>query len=490
MNKLAGLEPKKVFEFFEYISSVPRGSGNTSAVADLCVKFAKDRGLSCYRDKYNNVIIYKSATPGYENEPTVVIQGHLDMVCSKDPDCCIDMAKEPIELAVDNEYVFAKGTTLGADDGIAIAYALAVLDSDDIEHPAIEAVFTIDEEVGMDGAAYIDGSKISGRILLNIDSEDEGIFTCGCAGGCIVNGEIGISRENMGSNDKLVKISVYGLKGGHSGTEINKQPASANNILGRILYELYKESKFRLVKFAGGKFDNVITENSEAVLSIDSDKVIFVKEFVENYEKELFLEYGSVNPDLKCGFTVVSDELSCSETECKNPVTLDDTLRILQSVYFTRQGVIEMNMDLKDMVQTSQNLGILVLEEDCFKLGFLVRSSIEGQKKTAIKIISDLIELLGGKVSYTGDYPGWNYRADSKVREKCEKIYCQQYGKKPLVLSIHAGLECGIFINKLPGLDAVSFGPDILDIHTPRERLNIESVKRVWEFLLAFLKEK
>ena len=487
MKCLNDLEPQKVFEFFEYISSVPRGSGNTSAVADLCVKFAQDRGLTCFRDAVNNVIIYKAATPGYENEPTIILQGHLDMVCAKNNECTKDMSKEPIDLAFDDKYVFAKGTTLGADDGIAIAYAMAILDSNDIKHPPIEAVFTIDEETGMDGASFIDASKISGRILLNIDSEEEGIFTCGCAGGCRVISEIPIKREAPGNEDEIIKIVLTGLKGGHSGAEIHRQPASANYLLGRVLYELYHETPFRINSFFGGKFDNVISDHTEAVISVEKGKSDGISSFIKNYNDDLKIEYGSVNPDIQLTYSKSGEDIP---EDFKNPLSLKDTEKILKTIYLIRQGVIEMSMDLKGMVQTSQNLGIIKTDSETFSFDILVRSSIEGQKKTAINRIVELVKLMGGSTSFTGNYPGWRFDPNSKLREKCIRIYKKQYGKDPIVLSIHAGLECGIFADKLPGLDVVSIGPDILDIHTPSERLDIASVKRVWEFLISVLEER
>ena len=482
MEKLKGLKPEKVFEFFEYISSVARGSGNTKAVSNLCVEFAKERGLDVYQDTLNNVIIHKPATPGYEGAPIVVIQGHLDMVCAKDDNCIKDMAVEPIDLTHDEKYVFAKGTTLGGDDGIAVAYALAILDSKDIKHPAIEAVFTIDEETGMDGACGIDAGEILGRMFLNIDSEEEGIFTCGCAGGCRINGLIPVSRVKASDNGKYYEIVLKGLKGGHSGCDIHKQPASSNHIMGRILHDIYEKYVFNLYALDGGKFDNVITESTKAIIYFDEDKKDLYQ-FIKDYNEELKSEYGTINPDM---------ELSLSETEVEPAGTLgvldaDLTLKVINTVYLVQQGVIEMDPNLKSMVQTSQNLGVIQLQADVFKICFLVRSSIEAQKKTAIDKITTLIKLMGGSVSYSGNYPGWKYEPASKLREICVKVYKEQYGADPIVTTIHAGLECGIFADKLKGLDAISIGPNILDIHTPRERLEIASVERVWKFVLGVL---
>ena len=486
MKYLEGLEPKKVFDFFEYISTVARGSGNTKAVSDLCVKFAKERCLDVYQDSLNNVIIRKPATPGYEDAPIVILQGHLDMVCAKTDTCAKDMTVEPIDLTHDDKYVFAKDTTLGGDDGIAVAYALAILDSNDIKHPALEAVFTVDEETGMEGACGIDPNEIKGRVFLNIDSEEEGIFTCGCAGGCRINGLIPITRVTAPKEGKYYEIVLNGLKGGHSGCDIHKQPASSNHIMGRILHELYEKCEFNLYDLDGGKFDNVITESTRAIVfigNVNESKINVLNSFIKSYNDELRSEYGTINPDI---------ELSVSECTGNSSDTLgvldtDSTKRVIDTIYLVRQGVIEMDLNLKGMVQTSQNLGVLKLNDSDFKICFLVRSSIEAQKKTAIECVTTLIKLMGGCVSYSGNYPGWKYEPESKLRELCVKTYKEQYGTDPVVTTIHAGLECGIFADKLKGLDAISIGPNILDIHTPRERLDIASVERVWKFVLKVL---
>lgn len=494
MNKLKGLEPKKVFEFFEYISSVPRGSGNTKAVSDLCVKFAKKRNLDVYQDDLNNVIIRKPATPGYEDAPIVVLQGHLDMVCAKNDTCQKDMASEPIDLTHDDKYIYAVDTTLGGDDGIAVAYALAILDSDDIPHPALEAVFTIDEETGMDGACHIDAEQIKGRVFLNIDSEEEGIFTCGCAGGCRINGLIPVKRTKVQKNGKFYEIVLKGLKGGHSGCDIHKQPASANHLMGRILHDIYERYAFNLCSLEGGKFDNVISEAARAVIFTGkSDKKMAedLYSYIKDYNIELRSEYYTINPDMELSISEYGNGASEDEKISGEVKALDDvsTLKVIDAIYLVQQGVIEMDPNLKSMVQTSQNLGVIKLQDDDFKICFLVRSSIEAQKQTAIDKITALIKLMGGNVSYSGNYPGWKYEPKSSLRELCIKVYKEQYKKNPIVTSIHAGLECGLFADKLKGLDAVSIGPNILDIHTPRERLEIASVERVWRFVLGVLKE-
>ena len=503
MEKLKGLKPEKVFEFFEYISSVPRGSGNTSQVSELCMKFAKERGLTAFKDKVNNVVIYKAATPGYEDAPTVVLQGHLDMVANKTTDCTKDMATEPIDLMHNDKYIYADKTTLGGDDGIAVAYALAILDSNDIEHPAIEAVFTIDEETGMEGAKEINPSLISGRLLLNIDSEEEGVFTCGCAGGCRVNGIIPVTHAVLGKDDPEktapVEIGLKGLKGGHSGADIDKQPASANYLLGRVLRELYTKNEFSMVNIAGGEFDNVICQHAKAVIAVEKDLLGDVSKFISDYDNTLRAEYSCVNPDMVLSSTMIDVKdidhkklTSWNEHSTEgNLVFLDkaSTLKVLNAITLPSQGVLEMNMELAGMVQTSQNLGIVALKDDAFHFDFLVRSSIESQKESAVARIRALVELLGGKISTFGNYPGFKFEADSKVRDICVEAYRECYGSEPVVNTIHAGIECGIFCDKIPGMDAVSFGPNILSIHTPDEKLDIASVERVWNMILLILKK-
>ena len=484
MDKLKGLKPEKVFKFFEYISSVPRGSGNTDKVSELCIQFAKERGLTAIKDKQNNVVIYKPATPGYENAPAVVLQGHLDMVCAKNSLCTKDMAVEPVELEQDGTYVYAKDTTLGGDDGIGVAYALAVLDSDDLEHPAIEAVFTIDEETGMLGAREIDPQLITGRRLINIDSEEEGVFTCGCAGGCIVNGTIPVERDGyVGNEDAFFRITLSGLKGGHSGADIANQPASANHLLGRVLFEMYTSFPYLLVKLEGGKFDNVISPKAEAIIVVPKDFIPRVISFIDKYADILKNEYHYSNPGIHLQLVAVPrDQIR------DIPIDSNSTKKVLKTLYLSFQGVVEMNMELKGMVQTSQNLGTIELKNDVFELGFLIRSASEPQKETTVNRCETLIELAGGKTTRSGDYPGWNYLSDSPLRNQCVKVYEELYGNKPIVNTIHAGLECGLFVNKLEGLDAISMGPNIPGIHTPEEKLEIASVGRVWEFLKALLK--
>jgi len=490
MKALDKLEPKKVFEFFEYISSVPRGSGNTGKIADLCVRFAQERGLEYSRDGLNNVVIRKPGSKGYENSPVFVIQGHLDMVCAKNDDCSINMDIEPIKLTHDDTYVFAEGTTLGGDDGIAVAYALALLDSMDITHPPIEAVFTVDEETGMDGAFGLDGALVKGRTFLNIDSEEEGIFTCGCAGGCRINGCIPVKEKMISVSDgEIFELVLNGLKGGHSGTEIDKQPASANHLMGRLLFELREKLPVLLIGINGGRFDNVICESAKACLYINKNDINEALTITDRLYSDLKNEYAFVNPDISLSLVPVSIDPYTDKDGVASVLDEDSTKKVIDAIFLSPQGVLEMSPELKDMVRTSVNLGILSLEDNTFKISFLARSMVDSQKDAVVKRITELIVSLGGTVSYQGNYPGWKYEPESPLRDKCVKVYKELYGKDPVINTIHAGLECGLFADKLDGLDAVSIGPDIFDIHTPRERLSIASVGRVWTFLLRLLEE-
>lgn len=494
MGVLSDLEPKKVFEFFEIISSVPRGSSNTKAVSDLVVLFAKERSLEYYQDELNNVIIKKPASVGYENHEPVIIQGHLDMVCAKNNNTRIDMEKQPITLLYDDEYVFADDTTLGADDGIAVAMALAVLDSDDLKHPPIEAVFTVDEETGMEGAHAIDGSLLKGRRLLNIDSEEEGIFTCGCAGGCRINAELEVKRicDDYGkrvTSDELLKYSHYelvleGLLGGHSGVDIDKHRCSANHKLGSLLFEINRECPLLLEHITGGFFDNVIANKASACIAISPEAEKDFPDIIEEINSRLLEEYKEDDP----GIILKANKIEEINLKFDNePLDRISTDRILSSIYYLPQGIAKMSDTMPGLVQTSSNLGIIRLERNCFKYSVSVRSSIKAEKLELAEEICDLTDTLDGKSSIHGEYPGWEFKAASKLRESCIEVYREQYGREPEVVAIHAGLECGLFIEKLEGLDAISFGPDILDIHTPEERLSIASTRRVWIMLTRLL---
>ncbi len=476
MAVLEHLEPKNVFHFFEKLAAIPHGSTNTKAISDWCVKFAEERGLEHYQDDKNNVIIIKEATPGYENAAPVIVQGHLDMVCEKAPDCMKDMATEGLDLAVEGDTVYAKGTTLGGDDGIAVAMALAVLDASDIPHPRFEAVFTTDEEIGMLGAVDIDVSPLKARRMLNIDSEVEGVFTVSCAGGNMTRCDLPVYREAFAGSALTVRVS--GLIGGHSGVEIDKGRANSSMLLGRILCALAGKTAFRLVSVNGGLKDNAIPRETTAVLvAQDADAV---RDVCSTLGAAFTSEFRTTDPDV-----IVTVEAADAASL---PMDKDSTDRIVCLLACAPNGIQVMSADMPGLVQTSLNLGVLVTEEKRVLASFCVRSSVETQKRMLVERLQALTARLGGTTAIFGDYPGWEYQTESPLRELMVEVYREQYGRDPKVEAIHAGVECGMFADKIPGLDCVSFGPDLTEIHTYREKMHIASVQRTYAMLLEVLR--
>ena len=481
MRILDKLEPKSVYYYFEDICNIPHGSKNLDGISSYLEQFAKDRGLFYIRDKSNNVIIVKEATKGYEGVEPVILQGHMDMVAVKRQDCDIDMSKDPLRLKVDGDYVYAEGTSLGGDDGIAVAYILAVLDSDKIKHPRIEAVITTDEEIGMDGATAIDISMLKANRMLNIDSEDEGILLTGCAGGARVDCNIPVNRENK--KGIFYSVVLEGLKGGHSGTEIDKERANAIKLIGRALKMAAAEIPIQIAELCGGEKDNAIPIEAHSILYIPLDAEDVFKEKITEIEKILKNEYQSKEKDLsiKC--------VKLQESE-KSVLKVTDSLKILNFLSLLPNGVIAMSADIRGLVETSLNVGTMRLSNERFETGSSVRSSIESAKENLIDQLTTLSNVFGGKVTISGEYPGWQYNPDSKLRNMMVEVYEEMYHEKPKVEAIHAGLECGIMISKKPGLDCVSFGPNIYDIHTTDEKLSISSTKRTWEYLIKILERK
>lgn len=467
------LNPSNVFKFFLDLTKIPRGSGNTDAVSKYCADFAKERGLWYNRDEANNVIIKKASTPGYENYSPVIIQGHTDMVCEKTPDCNIDFEKDALNIKTDGEFIFAEGTTLGADDGIAVAYALAVLDSDTIEHPPLEVVLTTDEETGMDGAMALDTSLLEGKTLLNIDSENEGIFTVSCAGGLNVDGELKLSYCDKPTNG--FKIRIYGLTGGHSGVEIDKKRANANIVAAKLLLKLTEYASVRLSSINGGLKHNAIPSECELVISSDKD----ISEIISSYRQELKTAFSSTDPDLN---------ISVERIDSIYALSTEDTRKIAELLAGMPDGIFSMSEEIDGLVKTSSNLGILKTENDVLYLLCSLRSSDESEKKSYSDTVLAHMQSYGLNAKKSEEYPAWEYLKESPLRNIMCEVFEKMYQKPPVTEAIHAGLECGIFCGKIKGLDCVSFGPDMLDIHTPKERLNIKSVQRTWEFLQAVLK--
>lgn len=476
MSVLDHLEPNSVFRFFEELCAIPHGSRNTKAASDWCVEFAKARGLEYHQDAANNVIIIQEAAPGYEHAAPIILQGHLDMVCEQEPGCGKDMVREGLDLAVDGDLIYAKGTTLGGDDGIAVAMALAVLDDPTIPHPRLEVVLTTEEEIGMLGAAALDASPLRGRQLLNLDSEEEGVFTVSCAGGSLTRCTLPVKRESFA--DTVLKVRVSGLVGGHSGAEIHKGRANADILLGRILRTMAAETDLRLVSAGGGLKDNAIPVLAEAVAAVSD--AARAKAAAEALAAALKAEYRATDPEL-------SVEVLPAGT-AETPMDAASTQRALCLLACAPNGVQEMSQDIPGLVQTSLNLGILETSERSLSAAFCVRSSVASQKEMLHDRLRCLTEQLGGTVDITGDYPAWEYCRDSALRERMVEVFQEQYGHAPRIEAIHAGVECGLLCGKLPGLDCVSIGPDLTEIHTPREKMSISSVQRVWAFVLEVLR--
>lgn len=478
MSVCKDLEPRAVFSFFEEIAGIPHGSGNTKAISDYCVDFAKKRGLFVRQDDQNNVIIKKPGTPGYEESEPVILQGHLDMVCEKAEGCTLDFAKDGLRLYVEGDFLKALGTTLGGDDGIAVAYALALLDADDICHPPLEVVFTVDEEVGMLGAESVDLTEIQGRRLLNIDSDQEGYFLTSCAGGLRADCRLPVSREKVFG--RCCQLKLHGLFGGHSGSEIHKERANAVMTAGRVLKALREEVAFSLVDLGGGLMDNAIPRECSARLVVPGDPSALTP-LVDQWQDILKKEYSSSDPDITVSLTM-EEEGDFSALDARS---LSKALFLLRNVPY---GIQHMSREIPGLVETSLNPGIMKLHEEQLQLSFSLRSSVTSRKYEMLDRLEFLTEFLGGEVETSGDYPAWEYRADSPLRRLMTDTYRELFQREPIIEAIHAGLECGIFSGKLPGLDCISFGPDNYDIHTPQERLSISSTQRVWKLIVEFLK--
>ncbi len=482
MRVLENLEPKKVFYYFEELCNIPHGSGNVEAISDYLKNFALERKLEVIQDEVKNIIIIKEASEGYENEPPVIIQGHMDMVAVHKPELVIDMTKEPLKLKVDGDKVYAEGTSLGGDDGIAVAYALAILDDEEIKHPRLEVVITVDEETGMHGARAIDLSMLKGSRLLNIDSEDEGIFLTSCAGGARVECRLQPVFSQM--QGKSYEVLVGGLLGGHSGVEIHKERGNANMLAGRLLWKLcMQEIPVGLVSVQGGMADNAIPRETNLELVVESAQAEAFEAVVREFEAEVKAELATKDPDFYVSVTGGADK----DTQAVWGNELNVVAAFLNGL---PSGVQAMSADIPGLVETSLNLGILKCDENGLQADFSVRSCIESAKQALIEKLMSVVVLAGGEAEVSGDYPGWAYRVNSPLRDKMVALYKEMYQEEPKVEAIHAGLECGLLAGKIKDLDCVSFGPNMSNIHTTEESLSISSVERVWQYLLRLLEQK
>ena len=477
MSILKGLEPEKVFYYFEQICNIPHGSRDTKAISDYLVSYAKERGFSYIQDELNNVIIKAPGTEGYENSEPVILQGHMDMVCEKRPDVDHDFQKDSIPIFVEDGFIKTKGTTLGGDDGIGVAFALAIMEEKS-PHPPIETLITVDEELGMEGAEFVDLSVLSGKKLINLDSEEEGVLTVGCAGGTRLTGEIPFEKEPVSGRIYSVKIS--GLLGGHSGDDIKFQRGNASKLLARFLYEYDAVRPLRIIEFNGGSRENVIPSEADCtfVSSANAEEVqSFAIHMKETFDKEFMGDESNL--------AIATEPLG--EKEC-HAMTKDSMKRVLNYLVCCPNGVYGYNRKLSGLVELSTNLGIVRTREDHLYVLHLIRSSSDSLKESLRDQINACIKMAGGIANVGSTYSAWQFNPDSNLRKVMEDAYEYQYDAKPKVETIHAGLECGLFLGKRPDLDCVAIGPDILDIHSYLERLDIASTHRSYEYLKEVLK--
>ncbi|EDS78174.1 peptidase family M20/M25/M40 superfamily [Clostridium botulinum C str. Eklund] len=475
------LSKYEVFKFFREISSIPRGSGNEKYISDYLFNFAKERNLEVIQDEALNIVIKKSATKGYENAPTVILQGHMDMVCEKNKDVKHDFLKEPIDLMMKGDFIKANGTTLGADDGIAVAYCLAILDSDDIEHPPLEILMTTEEENGMGGVSKVNGNDLSGSILINIDSEKEGELLSSCAGGIRSIVRLTVELEDRKEGLKPYKIIVKGLKGGHSGVDIKSMRGNANKILGRILNYINSKIGIFISEINGGLKSNAIPREAEAV--------IFVKERNEEDLKGIVSYFNEV---LKNEFSISDSNVNISlekpEEKLYRVFSKSLTKKIILVLMFMPQGVQTMSQNIEGLVESSSNLGVVVTKDDEVTFECAIRSSVKTLKEFMVSKIRLLCDNIGAAMTLYADYPAWEYKKESYIRDLFVDVYKEMYSAEPKVTAIHAGLECGILKDILGDIDMISFGPNIYDAHTPNERVSISSAKRNYNYLLEVLK--
>ena len=470
MLVLSGQKPERVFHYFEEICKIPHPSYHEEKISAYLVDFAKAHNLEYYQDDLYNVIMIKEASEGMEDAAPIILQGHMDMVAEQEDDCTKDMMTEGLDLEIVDGFVTAKGTTLGGDDGIAVAMALAILEDEELKHPRIEVIITVSEEVGMEGAAGIDVSMLKGRNLLNLDSEEEGHFLAGCAGGCRMDVAYPYKKESL--KGTLVKVSVKDCTGGHSGQEINKGRANATYIANRLFAAGVMAGELCLVEFAGGTKDNAIPRAA-------SSKVIASDEAVKAMEAEaeaIKSEYALTDPKMKIEIVTEGE----AEVEGANS---KDSRRMIELLSCMPNGVQTMSHDIAGLVETSLNLGILNLKDEELKYSCSLRSSVDSAKTALMRKVEMVGKAFGCQVSVHGEYPAWEFIRESAFRDELVKIYKDMTGEEPVVEAIHAGVECGLLASKLEGLDAISIGPEMYDIHTPQERLSIASTERIYNFV-------
>ena len=482
---LENIEPNRVMYYFEEISKIPRGSGNEKAISDYIANFAREHGFEYIQDEVNNVIVKKTSTN--ESSDTIIFQAHMDMVCEKNKDVEHDFLKEGIKLKIDEDFIKAEGTTLGADDGIGVAYNLAILESNEIKHPNLEVVFTVDEEEGMTGANGLDMSKLSGSMLINIDSEEEGIITVGCAGGARINADISVDKVCLENIDNFQKFEllVSGLKGGHSGIDIDKNRGNAVRILTELLknFEDFNDDLY-IYSMEGGMKVNAIPREASAKILVNTKALIKFLGLYNTYESEILEKYIESESELKIELNKISED------EVREVYTKETSNKMINIINNIIDGVYTMSEDVKGLVESSSNLGVLKYEGDKIKLSILPRSSKDEKLDEIIERITSVISnQTNAKIEVTTRYPAWDYAKDSKIRDIAVQAYKEITGVEPIINIIHAGLECAVFKRNNDRIDIISIGPNIYDPHTPNERVSISSIQKTWEHLLAIIQK-
>lgn len=484
MSILSGYDKENVFYFFEEICKIPHGSGNEKKISDYILNFGKERNLNCRQDELFNVVIKKEGTKGYENKSPIIFQSHIDMVCQKDSDVEHDFLNDGINIVVDGDFITANGTTLGADNGIGVAYMMALLDSKNIAHPPLEMIFTTEEETGLCGAIGLDVSDIKGKQLINLDTEEWGVLMAGCSGGQRVQINIPIENEEIEKDYTAYKLKVGGVNGGHSGADIILQGGNANCILARVLWELEKKLQYKLSTISGGTVDNAICREAEAVIFAKvSSKVSYeeIQKIVKEFEEIIISEYEVDEQNI-----IISIEKTESNLKCLSQKNKEQFINCMMLIPY---GVQTMASGLGNIVESSNNIGIIEMNDDEISIHSAVRSSVKSRLEIIVDKIHTIAKLNDAVAVNSNGYPGWKFNPNSELVSKFKKVFFDMYNEEPVVTAIHAGLECGLFGEKIPNLDMISIGPEMYDVHTTRERVHIESTFKIWELVKATLKE-
>lgn len=479
MNNISKLKPELVWKYFDEITKIPRPSKKEEKIIEYLLDFAQKHQFEAEKDDAGNVVIRKPATQGMENATPVILQSHSDMVCEKNSDVDFNFDTDPIQTYIDGDWVKAKGTTLGGDDGIGVAAALAVLASDDLKHPALECLFTSDEETGMTGAFGLQPGFLKGKILINLDSEDEGELYIGCAGGMDTTVEMEYEKENIPESWYSCKITVSGLKGGHSGDDIEKGLGNANKILNRFLWRLSEKVDFKLSEFKGGNLRNAIAREAFAIISVKQHDKEQIRLNLNIYTNEIQNEFAHTEPNLKLDMTTVEHPGFAMDSNTQH--------KLIRALYACPHGVISMSQTIEDLVETSTNLASVKFEDNKIIIGTSQRSSVDTALTDVAAMVRSVFELANAKVTHSDGYPGWTPKLDSEILKATKESYKRLFDKEPEVLAIHAGLECGLFLTKYPYLDMISFGPTIKGAHSPDERMHIPSVQKFWDLLADVL---